>query len=390
MLSRPSAAQWVGLLFVMVAEVVASVPLVVSHMQPEPAVMASAADRQAESPTVAPARLSTAEPAESPSNTVWAGADGPYMEVPTKGVSELVSPETNLELPPGDHVMNGIPMNTGWTASTQCSTLPDRPQALSLKVGATVTSVSFLLQAGWGMQSYASKQVGSVELNFSDGSKSVPLVLGSNIRDWSVAHPGAVTTITDPNTSEAWKGLAPDGTWGRMDLLTVALGQARTLQSITVRDDSQSIIGSADPCVHLLAVSVAISPGSVSAGAKPLPVCNRADEKGPWPTPPGAPNTPLPFAIDATGGLVMLDVWIPGKSPANTEYEMWLRGRRLHFQGAGDAWLYADCDPGLVYSQVADHQQRRKTAGITTIRISVHDFLTMYPGSVAALDGESL
>jgi hypothetical protein len=394
MLSRPSAVRWVGLVLIIVAQVVASAPLIVSRAQHEPADTASVADRQSERATSVTATPDPRTPADTLSTKlpgVWAAADGTYVEVPLQEVSELASPETNLELPPGDHVMDGIPMETGWTASTQCSTLPARPQEFSLKVGIAVKSLYFLLQAGWGMQSYASKQMGSIELNFSDGSKSVPLILGSNIRDWSLAHPGAVTTVTDPNTSEAWEGLAPDGTWGRMDLLTVPLGQVRTLQSITVRDESNSKLGSTDPCVHLLAVSVAASGlGGVSAGTRPLPACEPADEKGPWPTPPGTPVKPLPFDIDSSAGLVMLDIWIPGESPANTEYEIWLRGRRLHFQGAGVAWLYGNCDPGVVYSQVADHEQQRKTAGITTVRISIHDFATLYPGSIATLDGGDL
>jgi hypothetical protein len=44
----------------------------------------------------------------------------------------------------------------------------------------------------------------------------------------------------------------------------------------------------------------------------------------------------------------------------------------------------------VVYSQVADHEQQRKTAGITTVRISIHDFATLYPGSIATLDGGDL
>lgn len=67
-------------------------------------------------------------------------------------------------------------------------------------------------------------KIGSVELGFTDGTvQATPLILGSNIRDWAVAHrPGAlVDRVDDPASRLAWKGTTVEGKHAIIDQLEI-------------------------------------------------------------------------------------------------------------------------------------------------------------------------
>jgi hypothetical protein len=175
--------------------------------------------------------------------------------------SELTSPETNIGLGPGLNYLLGIPFETGWTASTQCSHLPERPAVIDLSTDVpNPVSVHLLLQTGWGMIRYADEQVGNVRLVFSDGSFfDVPLILGYNIRDWARSNPQAVTAVSSPSLRPAWEGIAPDGELGGMDVLTIEIPSEKTqleLTGVQVSDTSYTTTGDIDPCIHLVAATV--------------------------------------------------------------------------------------------------------------------------------------
>lgn len=175
--------------------------------------------------------------------------------------SELTSPETNLGLAPGRNYLLGIPFDTGWKASTQCSHLPSQPESFQWETEIpNPVSVYLLLQAGWGLSRYDGERIGEVRLSFSDGSSvDTPLILGFNIRDWAWESGAAVNTVSSSTSQPAWQGNAPDGTPGGMDVLTIDVpsGQSQlTLTGVRVSDTSQSAIGEVNPCIHLVALTV--------------------------------------------------------------------------------------------------------------------------------------
>ena len=153
-----------------------------------------------------------------------------------------------------------MPFENGWTASTQCSHLRDRPTQIQIASNiALPTNVYLLLQAGWGLARYNGKQIGEVFLNFSDGRRlRIPLTLGFNIRDWARAEPQAVTTTSSPTVQPAWEG-TDNGKPGGMDMLTVDIPSDHSeseLNNIQIVDISSATTGDVDPCIHLLAVTV--------------------------------------------------------------------------------------------------------------------------------------
>lgn len=223
-------------------------------------------------PTIAPTQTPllmatdtpTAEPTATvpPTNTPVLPTPSLVFEaIPLDDVSEFSYPQDNLGLSAGRQTLVGIPFDFGWTSSTQCSYIPGRPTQIDLHMDVpNPVYVYVLLQAGWGTQQYAGKEIGAIELRFSDGTAiRQPLVLGTNIRDWSVEDTNqAVNTATSPSLQEAWTGKSPDGRQGRMDLLTIPVSdvQGGNLKQITITDETQQTTGQMDPCIHLLAVTI--------------------------------------------------------------------------------------------------------------------------------------
>jgi len=173
--------------------------------------------------------------------------------------SKRSSEETNLgHSPVVSDTTSSIPFDTRWGVSTQCSHCPACSTRLSLlkESISNPASVHLLLNAGWGLKRYEGQQVGKILLDFSDGSThDAPVVLGFNIRDWQSDSREAVTTVTSSDLQLAWKGTAPDGKAGQVDVLTIEIPSRHSrsvLESIQVLDVSSTV----DPCIQLLAVTV--------------------------------------------------------------------------------------------------------------------------------------
>lgn len=200
-----------------------------------------------------------------PANTVPTATTRPlvsdYQTLSLQRWSELKSPETNLGLAPGHNYLLDIPFDTGWKASTQCSHLLNQPASFQVDTSiSNPVGVYLLLQAGWGLTKYNGKQIGNVHMGFSDGNTlDIPLTLGFNIRDWAWENPAAVHTASSSTLQPAWKGYAPDGTPGGMDILTIIVPNNQsqsTLTSVRISDLSQSTTGDVNPCIHLVALTV--------------------------------------------------------------------------------------------------------------------------------------
>jgi hypothetical protein len=169
--------------------------------------------------------------------------------------------ESNLGLDAGINTLLGTPFETGWIVTTQCEDRPSLPTTIQLDASIPQpVNVYLLLQAGWAMQQFSGKQLGEVTLSFSDGGYvDTPLAVGFNIRDWARESSQAVTTATSPMLREGWQGTAPDGTAGRMDILSIEIPNEyrhSTLTNIQVADTSSTTADSQNPCIHLLAITV--------------------------------------------------------------------------------------------------------------------------------------
>ncbi len=182
-----------------------------------------------------------------------------YTPVSLKQQASAPTSESNLGLAPGDAQFQGIPFELGWKTTTQCQP-PFEVQPTDIQLDVNIfrpLNVYLLLQAGWGLVDYNGNQFGQVVLTFSDGSqRTTVLTLGDNIRDWARERPNAVIEAHSPYLHQAWEGTAPDGTPGRIDMLTIDIPEKysnQTLESIQITDTSDEI----DPCIHLLAVTVA-------------------------------------------------------------------------------------------------------------------------------------
>ena len=121
------------------------------------------------------------------------------------------------------------------------------------------THLYVLIQAGHASTAYLNKEIGRIHAVFSDGSTIVTrLTLGVNIRDWAIANPAAVNTLSGHETQPAWQGVS-QGTQGVMDLLTVEIPKShRTLRltGIMIEDTSLDMVGSGDPCIHICGITV--------------------------------------------------------------------------------------------------------------------------------------
>jgi hypothetical protein len=206
--------------------------------------------------------LTIALPTRVPPTLTPAPLAPDFAVISVSSNSEQSAPYVNLGLEISKRKMLlNIPFETGWTSSTQCSHIPDRPTLLQYGTDvARPTNVYLLLQGGWAVQQYNGKEIGYIRLTFADGSDlRTPLVLGFNIRDWAIDKADAVSTASSPTLREAWQGNAPDGTKGRFDILTIDIPSSQTqskLTSVQIGDTSATTTTSVNPCIHLTGISI--------------------------------------------------------------------------------------------------------------------------------------
>jgi len=190
---------------------------------------------------------------------------GNYQGISLEGISTIRFKESNLGLTPATQVLEGIPFDFGWHFESQSEAKKQYPTSFSIKTHVqNPTNVYFLIQAGWGYDFYKDKKIGEISLQFSDGAiYHIPLILGENVRDWSVTNERAVRSLTSTFIEEAWAGDSTAGK-GRIDMLTIPIVgdlRGRELAAVEFVDTSVEYAGSKDPNIHILGITVETEPG---------------------------------------------------------------------------------------------------------------------------------
>ena len=105
-----------------------------------------------------------------------------------------------------------------------------------------------------------SKQIGVIGVDFADGrSLSYDLVLGENIREWRFQAEGTVGTASSLDLIEVYHGPSDHGDAAVLDMLKLNIPEGYRdglLASIIIRDISQGTLGSADPCLFFVGLTV--------------------------------------------------------------------------------------------------------------------------------------
>jgi hypothetical protein len=147
--------------------------------------------------------------------------------------------------------------------TTQAEPLPDYPTRLvfsGLDIGAP-KSVHLLLTGGNTRRTYANQVVGRVVLMFDNNlSVRVDLIPGRNLREWKIYGEHNVTWIEDVYAGQVWSGAnRHDNGLGVIDMLTVPVPEDlsdRRLAAVEIVDRSAETVGSLDPAINIIGISV--------------------------------------------------------------------------------------------------------------------------------------
>ncbi len=206
-------------------------------------------------PTVEPP-TATLEPASTPrpvltyeivSLQAVANAEWGEFQAPPQG--EVILGEVPFSLGPAIFKSQADPApNSGYPTEAAIDLEIARPQRAFL-----------LLTAGNAFARYDGETVGEVRA-LCDGSEErlAVLSLGRNLREW---HSVGEVVTTAPETEPVWRGALADfpDLVGQIDMLTLSLPEAcreGTLTSLRVLDQSVEGVGSRDPALNLIGLTV--------------------------------------------------------------------------------------------------------------------------------------
>lgn len=188
-----------------------------------------------------------------------------FQTITLVGITDVRQIEVyNLGLKEGVNILDNIPYETGWKATTQCHDRKELPESMSimLREGVSLPIEAYLLiQAGWGIKQHLGKPIGNVIFLFDNGAQlDIQLVLGENIRDWAEDDPIAVTTEKSEMLEVVYKGYDSNlKKYGHIDRLLITFPKEfhrLTITKIILLDTSTNNVGSLDPCLHLLGLTI--------------------------------------------------------------------------------------------------------------------------------------
>ena len=212
------------------------------------------------SPQLKPTATPTATPTAIPTPKPF------YFTIPITAVANNSTNEGYIEPPSGNITLGGIPFflpDGQNSVTTQVEALQSNPTVIrlpNLNIKSP-SSVHLLITGGYTKVAFRDKKVGEIRLIFSDNqSHSIDLIPGINLREWKNYGDHNVTTISDPNVTQAWAGNNKfDSSMAIIDMLTInipANQQNNVLAAIEIYDTSAQTVGDLDPALNLIGVTV--------------------------------------------------------------------------------------------------------------------------------------
>jgi|GEM_PF-4625965 len=212
------------------------------------------------SPQLKPTATPTATPTAIPTPKPF------YFTIPITAVANNSTNEGYIEPPSGNITLGGIPFflpDGQNSVTTQVEALQSNPTVIrlpNLNIKSP-SSVHLLITGGYTKVAFRDKKVGEIRLIFSDNqSHSIDLIPGINLREWKNYGDYNVTTISDPNVTQAWAGNNKfDSSMAIIDMLTInipANQQNNVLAAIEIYDTSAQTVGDLDPALNLIGVTV--------------------------------------------------------------------------------------------------------------------------------------
>ncbi len=211
-------------------------------------------------PTEAPTMEPTTAPEPTAVVVALSNATVSLGAYATQSILELLP-----EFPLGEQEFGGVKflIDDPGKVGTQTQSTPDEavdhglaPETLAIPVGpfTQAETVYVLMNVGFGVGA-ENKEIGALQLAFEDGrTYDVPLIMNSNIREWGVVQP-----FNSPDLSEAYKGPNRFGDDSVIDMLTVPVPieyQDSRLVSVNLVDRSQDLLGSPDPGIFIVGLTV--------------------------------------------------------------------------------------------------------------------------------------
>ena len=209
---------------------------------------------------------STATPSQSPTVTPTPRRELLYATVQLDGIANATW--DHFQSPPqGEVALNEVPFNLASRIfKSQAASAPSNTYPTEATVYPQIDraqQVSLLLTAGNAFTRYNGKRVGEVRVTCEGIETPIAsLELGRNLREWHAV--GEVVTSA-PEAQSVWRGTLasfPDLV-GHIDMLTLTLPvacQQGTLEALTIRDLSTETVGSQDPALNLIGLTVAYYP----------------------------------------------------------------------------------------------------------------------------------
>ena len=189
-----------------------------------------------------------------------------FHAVPLRPYANASTQEGYVSPPLGSVELGGVwfELPAGLNSiTTQAEPLPGYPTRLVFS-GLDIRSpksVHLLLTGGNARRTYADQVVGQLVLMFENNPPVyVDLILGWNLREWKVYGEHNVTWIKDAHTRQVWSGAnRHDSGLGVIDMITVPLAENLSdgrLLAIEIFDLSAETVGSLDPAINIIGISV--------------------------------------------------------------------------------------------------------------------------------------
>jgi hypothetical protein len=165
--------------------------------------------------------------------------------------------------PQGEVTLGEVPFTLGAVIfKSQADPAPNSGYPTEASIGLEIARpqrLFLLLTAGNAFARYDGETVGEVRA-VCDGSEErlAALALGRNLREW---HSVGEVVTTAPETELVWRGALADfpDLMGQIDMLTLSLPEAcreGTLTSLRLLDQSVEGVGSRDPALNLIGLTV--------------------------------------------------------------------------------------------------------------------------------------